>query len=137
VRVPIVPAAILFDLSIGDPAIRPDADCGYRAAEAALAADGPLAEGNVGAGAGATVGKVAGLGRAMKGGIGTASVELPSGLVVAAIVAVNAAGDVVDPATGRTLAGVRTATGRRTGRRHPAGATRGTAGRPTGPARTR
>ena len=110
-RVPIVPAAILFDLSIGDPAIRPDADCGYRAAEAALNPEGPLAEGNVGAGAGATIGKVAGLGRAMKGGIGTASVELPSGLVVAAIVAVNSAGDVVDPATGRTLAGVRTAQG--------------------------
>lgn len=111
VRVPIVPAAILFDLSIGDPAIRPDADCGYRAAEAAMNADVPLAEGNVGAGAGATVGKVAGLQRAMKGGIGSASVELPSGLVVAAIVAVNAAGDVVDPASGRTLAGVRTERG--------------------------
>lgn len=110
-RVPIVPAAILFDLSIGDPSIRPDADCGYRAAEAAMSAASPLAEGNVGAGAGATVGKVAGLQRAMKGGVGTAAVELPSGLVVAAIVAVNAAGDVVDPATGRTLAGVRTEQG--------------------------
>jgi L-aminopeptidase/D-esterase-like protein len=111
VRVPIVPAAILFDLSIGDASIRPDADCGYRAAEAAMNADAPLAEGNVGAGAGATVGKVAGLQRAMKGGIGTASVRLPSGLLVAAIVAVNSVGDVVDPATGRTLAGVRTEQG--------------------------
>lgn len=111
VRVPIVPAAILFDLSIGDPAIRPGADCGYRAAEAAMRADAPLAEGNVGAGAGATVGKVAGIARAMKGGIGTAVVELPSGLVVAAIVAVNPVGDVVDPTTGRTLAGVRTEQG--------------------------
>ena len=110
-RVPIVPAAILFDLSIGNPSIRPDADCGYRAAEAAMSAVTPLAEGNVGAGAGATVGKVAGLERAMKGGIGTAAIELPSGLIVAAIVAVNAAGDVVDPATGRTLAGVRTEQG--------------------------
>jgi len=110
-RVPIVPAAILFDLSIGDASIRPDADCGYRAAEAAMRADAPLAEGNAGAGAGATVGKVAGLERAMKGGIGTASVELPSGLIVAAIVAVNAVGDVIDPATGRTLAGVRTEQG--------------------------
>ncbi|HSM09603.1 MAG TPA: P1 family peptidase [Gemmatimonadota bacterium] len=111
VRVPIVPAAILFDLSIGDSTVRPGADCGYRAAEAAMRADAPLAEGNVGAGAGATVGKVAGIDRAMKGGIGNAVVELPSGLVVAAIVAVNAAGDVVDPTTGRTLAGVRTEQG--------------------------
>lgn len=110
-RVPIVPAAILFDLSIGDASIRPDADCGYRAAEAAMRADARLAEGNAGAGAGATVGKVAGLERAMKGGIGTASIELPSGLIVAAIVAVNAVGDVIDPATGRTLAGVRTEQG--------------------------
>ncbi|MFW6039449.1 MAG: P1 family peptidase [Gemmatimonadota bacterium] len=110
-HVPIVPAAILFDLSIGDPSIRPDADCGYRAAGAALDATGTLAEGNVGVGAGATVGKIAGLGRAMKGGVGTAAVELPSGLVVAAVVAVNSVGDVVDPATGRTVAGVRTAGG--------------------------
>lgn len=111
VRVPIVPAAILFDLSIGDPSIRPDAECGYRAAEAALRAEGPLEEGNVGAGAGATVGKLAGLHRAMKGGIGTASIELPSGLIVAAVVAVNAMGDVVDPATGLIVAGVRTEQG--------------------------
>lgn len=111
VRVPIVPAAILFDLSIGDPSIRPDAECGYRAAAAAMDATGPLAEGNVGAGAGATVGKIAGLERAMKGGVGSAAVELPSGLIVAAVVAVNAVGDVVDPATGRTVAGVRTVQG--------------------------
>lgn len=111
VRVPIVPAAILFDLSIGDPSIRPDADCGYRAAEAAMSGEGPLAEGNVGAGAGATVGKIAGLGRAMKGGIGTASIELPSGLIVAAIVAVNPIGDVVDPHSGLVIAGLRTEQG--------------------------
>lgn len=111
VRVPIVPAAILFDLSIGDPSVRPDAVCGYRAAESAMNAEGPLAEGNVGAGAGATVGKVAGLDRAMKGGIGTASIELSSGLIVAAVVAVNSMGDVVDPATGRIIAGVRTVQG--------------------------
>lgn len=111
VRVPIVPAAILFDLSIGDPSIRPDADCGYRAAQAAMTGHGPLAEGNVGAGAGATVGKLAGIERAMKGGIGSASIELSSGLIVAAVVAVNAVGDVVDPGTGRVVAGVRTEQG--------------------------
>lgn len=111
VRVPIVPAAILFDLSVGDPAIRPDAECGYRAAEAAMRASGDLEEGNVGAGAGATVGKLAGMERAMKGGIGTASIQLSNGLVVAAVVAVNPVGDVVDPATGRIVAGVRTVQG--------------------------
>jgi L-aminopeptidase/D-esterase-like protein len=109
--VPIVPGAVLFDLPVGDkPHVRPDADCGYRAAEAAAA--GPIAEGNVGAGAGATVGKYGGLRRPMKGGIGTASITLPGGLVVAALVVVNAAGDVVDPATGRVVAGVRTEDGK-------------------------
>ena len=110
-RVPIVPAAILFDLGIGNPKIRPDAGCGYQAARAATA--GPVAEGNVGAGAGATVGKMGGLHRAMKGGIGTASITMPDGLVVAALVAVNAAGDVVDPATGQVIAGARTEDGQR------------------------
>ena len=108
-RVPIVPAAILFDLGIGDPAIRPTADCGYRAAADASA--GPVAEGNVGAGAGATVGKLGGAGRAMKGGVGSAAIAVPGGLVVAALAAVNAVGDVVDPATGRVVAGVRTPDG--------------------------
>jgi len=113
--VPIVPAAILFDLGFGgDASIRPTADCGYRAAEAA--SDGPVAEGNVGAGAGATVGKMGGLaggapggGRRlpMKAGIGSASIVLPDGLVVAAMVAVNAVGDVIDPETGRVVAGAR------------------------------
>ncbi len=110
-KVPIVPAAILFDLGIGSPKIRPTADCGYRAAQAATS--GPVAEGNVGAGAGATVGKMGGQHRAMKGGVGTAALVLPDGLVVAALVAVNAAGDVVDPATGQVVAGVRTEDGRR------------------------
>lgn len=111
-RVPIVPAAILFDLGVGgDPTVRPDADCGYRASAAADA--GPVAEGNVGAGAGATVGKLAGSARAMKGGTGSAAVTAPDGLVVAALAAVNAVGDVVDPATGRVVAGVRTPDGRR------------------------
>ena len=109
-RVPIVPAAILFDLGVGgDPAIRPTADCGYRAAAAATAE--PVAEGNVGAGAGATVGKLGGASRAMKGGIGSAAITVPGGLVVAALAAVNAVGDVVDPATGRVVAGVRTPDG--------------------------
>ena len=108
--IPIVPGAILFDLGIGDGTIRPGPDCGYAAASAATA-DAPE-EGSVGAGAGATVGKLAGLERAMKGGIGTASLELEGGLVVSAIVAVNAVGDVVDPATGQVIAGVRTEDGR-------------------------
>jgi L-aminopeptidase/D-esterase-like protein len=108
--VPIVPAAILFDLGFGgDPRIRPSADCGYRAAGAATT--GPVAEGNVGAGAGATVGKLGG-GGAMKGGVGTSARVLPNGLVVGAIAAVNAAGDIVDPETGHVVAGVRAADGR-------------------------
>jgi L-aminopeptidase/D-esterase-like protein len=110
-KVPIVPAAVLFDLAVGDkPHVRPTADNGYRAAQAA--ADGPVAEGNVGAGAGATVGKIAGRARAMKGGLGTAAATLPGGLIVAALVAANAVGDVLDPATGRLIAGVRTEDGR-------------------------
>lgn len=109
-RVPIVPAAILFDLGVGDARIRPGADCGYAAA--AAASDDRVAEGNVGAGAGATVGKLLGPGRSMKAGLGSAALRLPDGLVVAALVAVNAVGDVVDPATGRIVAGVRTADGK-------------------------
>ncbi len=108
-KVPIVPAAILFDLGVGDPKVRPTAECGYKAA--ASATDGPVAEGNVGAGAGATIGKLAGLGRAMKSGLGSAALTFPNGLTVAALVAVNAIGDVIDPATGRVIAGVRTADG--------------------------
>jgi L-aminopeptidase/D-esterase-like protein len=109
--VPIVPAAVLMDLGFGgSSAIRPTADCGYRAASAASKA--AIAEGNAGAGAGATVGKMAGRGRAMKGGIGTASITLPNGLVVAAIAAVNSVGDVVDPSNGAIVAGVRSADGK-------------------------
>jgi L-aminopeptidase/D-esterase-like protein len=107
--VPIVPAAILMDLGFGgDPKIRPTADCGYKAAEAATSA--PIAEGNVGAGAGATVGKMAG--RPMKGGLGSAAITLPNGLVVAAIVAVNAVGDIIDPQDGKVVAGTRTEDGK-------------------------
>ena len=108
--VPIVPAAILFDLAVGDASIRPDAAAGYAACEAA--SDGAVAEGNVGAGAGASVGKLFGFDRAMRGGIGTASVRV-GGITVAALVAVNAVGDVIDPASGRVVAGARSADGTR------------------------
>jgi len=121
-RVPIVPAAVIYDLNIGgNPKVRPGADCGYRAATAAAspAGAGPATEGSVGAGAGATLGKLGGLATspragatpvkygAMKGGVGTASVTLPNGLVVGAIVVVNAVGDVIDPRTGAVVAGAR------------------------------
>ena len=103
--VPIVPAAVLFDLGIGDPNIRPDAEMGY---QACLNASGdPPAEGNVGAGAGATVGKVLSPKMSTKSGIGTAVVDLGGGGKVAAIVAVNAFGDVVDPESGEIIAGAR------------------------------
>jgi L-aminopeptidase/D-esterase-like protein len=107
-RVPIVPAAVLFDLWVGDPAIRPDAAAGYAACEAARPA--PPAEGSVGAGAGASVGKLFGIERAMKGGIGTASLRV-GGVTVGALVAVNALGDVLGE-DGRPIAGARTADGR-------------------------
>jgi len=108
-RVPIVPAAILFDLGVGDAKIRPDAEAGYKACKAA-AATAP-AEGNIGAGAGATVGKLFGMSRAMKSGIGTSAIKL-EGVTVGAIVAVNAVGDVFDPATGKVIAGARTKDGK-------------------------
>lgn len=107
--VPIVPAAILFDLGVGDATVRPDAAMGYAACQAAD--DSPVAEGNVGAGTGATVGKIMGIGQAMKAGLGTASVDLGEGLVIGAIVAVNAFGDVIDPHTGQILAGARSLDG--------------------------
>jgi L-aminopeptidase/D-esterase-like protein len=104
--VPIVPAAILMDLGVGDFKIRPTAEDGYAAAKAA--GSGAIEEGNVGAGAGATIGKMFGQGFAMKSGLGTASVKIAdTGIVVGAIVAVNAVGDVIDPATGRIVAGAR------------------------------
>ncbi len=104
-RVPIVPAAILFDLVIGSPTARPDSEMGYRAC--VQATDGRFARGNVGVGAGATVGKIFGMARAMKGGVGTACVPLHGNARVGAIVAVNALGDVRDPETGRIIAGAR------------------------------
>jgi L-aminopeptidase/D-esterase-like protein len=109
-KVPIVPAAILFDLPIGgNPKIRPTADCGYRAA--AAASTEPVKEGTVGAGAGATVGKTGGPMRSMKAGVGSYSITLANGLSVGAIVAVNAVGDIIDPDTGKVVAGVRNADG--------------------------
>jgi L-aminopeptidase/D-esterase-like protein len=108
--VPIVPAAVLFDLPIGDGRIRPGPDCGYAAARAATT--DAVVEGNVGAGAGATVGKMLRRDRGMKGGIGSAAIELPGGVVIAALVAVNAAGNVMDPSTGQFIAGGRSEDGR-------------------------
>lgn len=108
-RVPIVVAAILFDLGVGDGSIRPGSECGYVAARSAEAS--APAEGNVGAGAGATVGKLRGMDRAMKGGIGSASVRGSDGLVVGALIAANPLGDVIDPASGEVIAGVRTEDG--------------------------
>ena len=106
-RVPIVPAAILFDLRLGDSKIRPDAESGYQACLAAKS--GPVAEGSVGAGTGATIGKMQ-PGLPMKGGIGTASLRAGD-VVVAALVAVNCVGNVIDPKTGQTVAGARSPDG--------------------------
>ena len=108
-RLPIVPAAVLFDLLVGDMRIRPDAAAGYAACAAASSAD--PAEGNVGAGAGAVVGKVFGIQHAMKGGVGTASVTV-DGITVGALIACNALGDVIDPDTAQVMAGARTDDGR-------------------------
>ena len=114
-RVPIVPGAIIFDLNVGNrPDIWPTADCGYRAAVSA--STGPVQEGNVGAGAGATVGKTPGAGGPMKGGLGTALIEVPAGssvLKVGALIVVNAVGDVTDPRSGGLIAGVLTPDGTR------------------------
>lgn len=107
-RLPLVPAAVLFDLLVGDMRVRPDAAAGYAACVAASGCD--PAEGNVGAGAGASVGKLFGMARAMKGGVGTASVTV-DGVTVGALIACNAVGDVLDPDSGKVLAGARTADG--------------------------
>jgi L-aminopeptidase/D-esterase-like protein len=104
-RVPIVPTAILFDLRLGSSRARPDAPMAYAACQ--HAATGPVAEGSVGAGTGATVGKLFGIGQAMKSGLGTVGLEFSGGLRVAALAVVNAFGDVRNPETGRLLAGSR------------------------------
>jgi L-aminopeptidase/D-esterase-like protein len=106
-KVPIVPAAILYDLGLGKSDRHPDLEMGYAAASNANS--GPVAEGNFGAGTGATLGKILGMGGAMKSGLGTASLQIGGGVLVGAIVAVNAFGDVLDPATGQILAGARPA----------------------------
>jgi L-aminopeptidase/D-esterase-like protein len=103
-RVPIVPAAVIFDLGIGSPHARPSAQMAYDACRSAGTA---VEEGSVGAGTGATVGKLLGVGSAMKGGVGTWSVTLPDGAVVGALAVVNAYGDVLDDRTATILAGVR------------------------------
>jgi L-aminopeptidase/D-esterase-like protein len=104
-KVPIVPAAILYDLALGSAKTRPDANMGYHAAESATAESSP--EGNVGAGTGASVGKIFGMKSAMKSGLGASCVDAGGGVLVGALVAVNAFGDVVDPQTGGILAGAR------------------------------
>jgi L-aminopeptidase/D-esterase-like protein len=104
-RIPLVSAAVLFDLVVGSHAARPSHEMGYEAA--ASAKSGDLAQGSVGAGTGATVGKVLGMERAMKGGLGSAAVELTGGLVVGALAAVNAFGSIRDPNSGKILAGPR------------------------------
>src|SRR5262249_52661730 len=108
-KIPIVPAAILYDLNVGDGKIRPNADAGYQAC--LNAKSGPVQEGSVGAGAGATVGKISGA-KPMKGGLGTSSIRLGNGLVVGAIVVVSCVGDVINPKTGKIVAGARTPDGR-------------------------
>jgi L-aminopeptidase/D-esterase-like protein len=110
-RVPIVPAAVLFDLLLGDGNIHPTADSGYKACLAATA--GKVAEGNIGAGAGCAVGKLFGPELEMKSGIGTTSLAVgKTGLVVAALMAVNAVGDIYDPTTGKIIAGARSPDGK-------------------------
>jgi len=104
-RVPIVPTAILFDLRLGDARARPDARMAYAACQQAT--DGPIQEGSVGAGTGATVGKLFGIGQAMKAGLGTAGVDLPGAARVTALAVVNAYGDVRDPSTATLLVGAR------------------------------
>lgn len=109
-RVPIVPAAVIFDLAVGNPHIRPDAAMGYQSCVNA-SSDG-VAEGQVGAGTGAMVGKIAGMDFASQGGIATASTKLAGGVSVGALVVVNAFGDIIDPASGKILSGARRPDGR-------------------------
>jgi L-aminopeptidase/D-esterase-like protein len=110
-RVPNVPTAVIYDLSVGNCRARPDKAMGYTACQAARSE--PQGDGSIGAGTGATVGKLLGIGQATKGGLGTAFLEGPDGLKVGALAVVNALGDVVDPGTGDILAGARTAPDRR------------------------
>ncbi len=106
-RVPIVPAAVLFDLTIGRADIRPDDRMGYKSCQNAITESKPLAWGSVGAGTGATVGNILGPAARMKGGIGAAVIEVLPDIFVGALIAVNCFGDVIDPDTGQILAGAR------------------------------
>ncbi|MGQ0792492.1 MAG: P1 family peptidase [Deltaproteobacteria bacterium] len=103
--VPSVPTAVIFDLGIGNPRVRPDAAMAYEAC--LMASRNAVAEGSVGAGTGATIGKIFGAGRATKGGVGGASFTMPGGAVIGAMVVVNAFGDVIDPKSAKIIAGVR------------------------------
>ncbi|NIA31786.1 MAG: peptidase S58 family protein [Actinobacteria bacterium] len=102
--IPLVPAAVIYDLDVGDPGVRPDAGMGYNACLAARADE--HRKGVVGVGCGATVGKIAGQEKASPGGIGTCSLELTGGIVVGVLTVVNALGEIVDPVTGNILAGL-------------------------------
>jgi L-aminopeptidase/D-esterase-like protein len=104
-RIPIVPSAVIFDLGLGNPKARPTPEMGY---EACLRAGFEVEEGSVGAGTGATVGKIFESSRSMKGGLGTSSLVMPDGLKVAALVVVNAFGDIIDNVTGKIIVGLRT-----------------------------
>ncbi|GCE06200.1 P1 family peptidase [Dictyobacter aurantiacus] len=121
VRVPIVPGAAIFDLPFGSATVRPDHAAGYRACEQAN--NGPVEQGNVGGGTGATVGKMLGPASAMKGGLGSASMELLGGIVVGAIVVVNALGDIVDPQTQQVVAGTQNSAGKSPDASNPFGNT--------------
>lgn len=104
-KVPIVPTVSIFDLNIGNAKVRPTAEMSYEACK--NASDQPPAQGTVGVGTGATVGKILGIGQATKGGVGTASMEISGGVLVGALVVVNPIGDVIDPSTNKIIAGVR------------------------------
>src|SRR5262249_45412027 len=104
-RVPIVPAAVIYDLGVGKAHVRPDSAMGYEACR--RASEREVREGQIGAGAGATVGKIIGHDHASPGGVGTASIKLRDGATVGVLVVVNSFGDIVDPATGEILAGAR------------------------------
>ncbi|HKS41565.1 MAG TPA: P1 family peptidase [Blastocatellia bacterium] len=109
-HVPIVPAAVIFDLAVGDASVRPCSAMGYDACE--RASSDAVEEGQVGVGAGAMVGKILGIGMASAGGVATASIKLASNVTVGAIVVVNSFGDIIDPKNGRILAGARSPKGR-------------------------
>ncbi len=109
-KVPIVPAAVIYDLGVGDATIRPDAEMAYQACVAAT--DDNCLEGTIGAGTGATVGKILGQGNSMKGGIGTCSIMLENGIVIGVLTVVNALGDVISSRTGAIIAGAQTPDGK-------------------------